>query len=406
MPNSELNRSLSEDIRDGAILIVDDNQANVELLREMLGHAGYTSVQGETDPRTVPGHCRSRRYDLLLVDIRMPYLSGFDLMEQVREIYAGDYVPILVLTAHADQETRRKSLELGANDFLTKPFVPWELLHRVRNMLEIRTLYRRVSEQNRALENRVIDRTRALEEALSAVREADRAKLDFLSIMSHELRTPLSSIIGFAEVMKGQTMAPLGHPDYVEYVELIEESGKALLTMVNNILDYTRGATGAVELLESDISLIELLSGCVGLLLPKAMPRDVTVAIADCPRVIVRGDRRRLRELFLSLIDNAIKFNHPGGTVRLEGRVDDQGLAIAVVDDGPGIPPELASRVFIPFVQGDLALARHHEGIGLGLAMVNRIAEMHSGRVTLDTAVGKGTTVTVRLPKERVVSTS
>ncbi len=316
MIRSQIDPLLARQIKDASILIVDDNTSNVELLREILTHDGYTRIRGETDPRKVPALCEAESFDLLLIDIRMPHMSGFELMERLKPVFGEDYVPILVLTAQTDQETRRKSLELGAKDFLTKPFIAWELLHRVRNMVEIRTLYRRTAEHNRDLERRVQERTAELSSALDAARQADRAKLDFLSVMSHELRTPLNSIIGFADVLGSEAMGKLGHPEYAEYVKLIEQSGKSLLTMVNNILDYTRGATGAIELQESDVNLPQLLTFCVDLLVPKADPKRLTLSVDPCAPFRVRADQRRLREMILNVLDNAVKFTPPDGRIQ------------------------------------------------------------------------------------------
>ncbi|WP_448206612.1 ATP-binding response regulator [Azospirillum sp. sgz302134] len=399
-----IDESIARDVRNAAILIVDDNLANVDLLREILTHDGYARVRGETDPRRVPALCEAERYDLLLIDIRMPHMSGFELMERLRAIHGDDYVPVLVLTAHTDQETRRKSLELGANDFLTKPFIAWELLHRVRNMLEIRMLYRRAAEQNRDLERRVSERTAELREALDAARRADQAKLDFLSVMSHELRTPLNSIIGFAEVLANESAGRIGHSDSVEYIKLIEESGKALLTMVNNILDFTRGSTGGIELAESDVDLPRLLTGCFALLAPKAEAKGLTLALMPSPPISVRADHRRLREMLMSVLDNAAKFSHPGGSVTARIELQAGTIAIAVTDDGPGIAPDIAGRIFSPFTQAERSLVRRHDGIGLGLPIVRRFAELHGGGVELDSAPGKGTTVTIRLPAARLVA--
>ncbi|HYG86172.1 MAG TPA: hybrid sensor histidine kinase/response regulator [Azospirillum sp.] len=392
-----------DDIKDAAILVVDDNASNVELLREMLTHDGYRNVCSETDPRKVPALCGAQMFDLLLLDVRMPHMSGFELMERLKAIYAGDYVPVLVLTAQTDQETRRKSLEMGASDFLTKPFIAWELLHRVRNMLEIRTLYRHVARQNRELERRVAERTAELSEALTAARQADRAKLDFLSVMSHELRTPLNSIIGFAEVMAAESMGKLGHPDYLEYIKLIEESGNVLLSMVNKILDYTRGSIGSVEIQESDVRLPALLATCVNLLGPKAQPKSIALTLAPVPALTLRADHRRLREMLLNLLDNAVKFTPSGGHVTLAAEMRPDGVALRVTDDGPGIAPDMMDRIFDPFTQAERSLARQHEGIGLGLPIVRRFAELHGGRVELDSVPGRGTTVTILLPSERVV---
>lgn len=403
MNRSQIDPALAQQVKDASILIVDDNPSNVELLREILSHDGYGRVRGETDPRKVPDLCAAESFDLLLIDIRMPHMSGFDLMERLKPVFGDDYVPILVLTAQTDQETRRKSLELGANDFLTKPFIAWELLHRVRNMVEIRKLYRRAAEQNRELEHRVSERTAELSDALEAARKADRAKLDFLAVMSHELRTPLNSIIGFADVLAAEGMGKLGHPDYLEYVKLIEESGRSLLTMVNNILDYTRGSTGSIEIQESDVNIPQLLAGCADMLAPKAVGKQLSLTVQPCPSFRMRIDRRRLREMVLNLLDNAVKFTQSGGHVAVT--VEDRGefVGLTVRDDGPGIPTELMGRIFNPFTQAERSLVRQHEGVGLGLPIVRRFAELHGGGVELDSASGRGTAVTILLPKDRLL---
>lgn len=403
MIHSLFDETLSEAVRNASILIVDDHGSNVELLREILIHAGYARVRGECDPTIVPALCEAERYDLLLIDVRMPRMSGFELMERLKAVHGDDYVPILVLTAQTDEQTRRTALALGANDFLTKPFIAWELLHRVRNMLQIRTLYRRVADQKRELEQRVAERTAELTLALAATRRADRAKLDFLSVVSHELRTPLNSIIGFAEEMASEAAGPLGDPSYREYVTLIEESGKVLLGMVNNILDYTRGATGVIELHEDDVPLAELLDECTGCLAAKAEAKGIAV-ITETVVATVRADRRRLREMVLALLDNAIKFHTHPGRIGLVTTVGAAGVTVRVADDGPGIAPDILDHIFDPFVQGERALRRHHEGIGLGLPIVRRLAELHGGTVEVETRQGEGTTVTILLPPERLLA--
>ncbi len=397
MITEEINR----ETKDAAILIVDDNGSNVDLLREILRHQGYTQVRGETDPRLIPDLCRATRYDILLLDIRMPHINGFQLIELLRPIFADDYVPILVLTAQTDQETRRKSLEVGASDFLTKPFVAWELLQRVGNMLQIRMLYKKTREQNRELEQRVTERTRELTEALAATRKADRAKLDFLSVVSHELRTPLNAIIGFSEMISAHDDKPQIPADYLDYARLIEESGKHLLDMVNRILDYTKGSTGAVNVEDRPVALRDLVSRCISLLMPKAAAKTVSVILEPSPPLWVRGDERRLREVVLSILDNAIKFNAVNGKVTISLSDSLTGPVVTIADNGPGIAPDIRARIFDPFTQGEGSLDRRHDGIGLGLPIVQRHTQHHGGRVELDSEPGCGTTVRVCLPAER-----
>jgi signal transduction histidine kinase len=399
-----INAGLDKETKDASILIVDDNTSNVDLLREILRHQGFTRVRGETDPRLVVPLCQQESFDILLLDIRMPYISGFQLIEMLRPIFGDDYVPILVLTAQTDQETRRKSLEVGANDFLTKPFVTWELLQRVRNMLQIRMLYKKTRDQNRELELRVAERTRELSEALAAARKADRAKLDFLSVMSHELRTPLNAIIGFSEVIAGQThQQNASTAEFLDYVKLIEESGKHLLVMVNRILEYSKGSTGLVTLEEREVELRRLLGQCFNLLGAKAEARSIGLDLVSGQPVWLRVDERRLRETVLSVLDNAIKFNHAGGRVEVEIDTGVAGVVISITDNGPGIAPEIQDRIFDPFTQGDGSLDRRYDGIGLGLPIVQRYAQLHGGRVAIESALGKGTTVHIILPQDRLI---
>ncbi len=391
-------------IIDSSILVVDDNAANVDLVTEMLAHHGFHRVIGETDPRKVAELCSWHRFDMILLDVRMPHIDGLELMAALQELFAGEFIPILVLTAQTDRKTRQRALETGAADFLTKPFITWELIQRVRNMLRTRVLYRQISTQNQDLERRVRERTEALSEALAASRRADQAKLDFLAVMSHELRTPLNAIIGFAEVLRSEHLAPLGHPDYVEYVSLIEDSGRELLSMVNRILDFTRGTTGTIALQEAGVELRALLRFCIAIAMPKAIEKQVTVTLADGAGIAVTVDERRMREVFLSLLDNAVKFNHPGGRVQVDVERLPNGVGITFADNGPGIDPDLQDRLFDPFSQADASLGRKHAGIGLGLPMVRRMIELHGGRIDITSKRGNGTTVSLYLPAARIIT--
>ncbi|MCW9033122.1 MAG: response regulator [Rhodospirillales bacterium] len=168
--------SMKEQIFASRILVVDDNAANVELLEMMLNLAGYDNVQVTTDSRQVKPMFLEEPFDLILLDIRMPYLDGFQVMEQLAEIVENDYVPILVLTAQKDMETRLRALELGARDFVTKPFDRTEVLNRIENMLEVRCLYNERTNSAKILEHKVMERTQELHHTrLEIIRRLGRA---------------------------------------------------------------------------------------------------------------------------------------------------------------------------------------------------------------------------------------
>jgi putative two-component system response regulator len=166
-----------EELIQARILVVDDQPPNVLLLRKMLQAAGYVSVVATTDPLDVRGLHERDPFDIILLDIRMPGLDGFGVMEQLKQLAEGDdYVAILVLTAQTDEETRLRALQAGATDFVTKPFNRLEVLNRIRNILQVRLLYKRVREQNDALEQRVRERTEELHETrLEIIRRLGRA---------------------------------------------------------------------------------------------------------------------------------------------------------------------------------------------------------------------------------------
>lgn len=156
--------TLPTHIQNARVLIVDDNLTNVVLLQRLLEAQGYLNVEGITDPREVQPLYEAEPYDLVLLDIRMPHLDGYQVMGQLREVSNGDYLPVMVLTAQTDQETKIKALDAGAMDFLHKPFDRVEALTRIRNMIEARLLHKQVRDQNVILEERVRERTRELEE--------------------------------------------------------------------------------------------------------------------------------------------------------------------------------------------------------------------------------------------------
>ncbi|TCS64360.1 HD-GYP domain-containing protein [Varunaivibrio sulfuroxidans] len=164
-------------ILNAKLLIVDDNASNVMLLSKLLENRGYTNIHGVTDPREVEALYKQERHDLILLDIRMPHLDGYQVLEKLRALCEGDdYPPVMILTAQTDQETRYKALEAGAQDFLNKPFDQIEAMTRIRNLIEIRLLHNQVREQNMALDRKVKERTRELEETrLEVVRRLGAA---------------------------------------------------------------------------------------------------------------------------------------------------------------------------------------------------------------------------------------
>ena len=255
-----------------------------------------------------------------------------------------------------------------------------------------------------------ISNRKLMEDALVVAKQqaerASRTKSDFLASMSHELRTPLNAIIGYSEFIDTEPFGQIGHPKYKEYLGHIQESGRHLLELINDMLDLSKVEAGKLVLEEEEIDLAHSIQGAMHLVLERANRSGVRLSAdlsADLPRLWV--DNLRLKQVMLNLLTNAIKFTPEGGDVTLSARRESDGsLAIRVADTGVGIAPHDIPRVLEPFGQVNNPLVRREEGTGLGLPITKRLVELHGGVLEISSRVGEGTTVTVRLPASRIRS--
>lgn len=234
---------------------------------------------------------------------------------------------------------------------------------------------------------------------------ANNAKSEFLANMSHELRTPLNAVLGFSEIIKEKVFGNDAFDRYVDYASHIHFSGKHLLGLINDILDLSKIEAGKRELDESDVDLVAVVRDVLHFVEPPAARKNLTLTLEAPPEAIVRGDERALRQIIANLLSNAVKFTPQAGrvTVRLNG-TPDGGISLAVIDTGIGIKPEELSKVLESFGQARHDIATTDErGTGLGLPIVKGLIELHSGSLKLESSLGKGTTVTIQLPAQRVL---
>ena len=237
---------------------------------------------------------------------------------------------------------------------------------------------------------------------------ANRAKSDFLANMSHELRTPLNAIIGFSKMMKDQLFGDLGAPQYVEYVNDINDSGTHLLGIINDILDLSKIEAGKYELSEQEVDLAAMVTWCANTIRPRLHSgrQKLTLTLSDhVPRLW--ADERALRQILLNLLSNSVKFTPEDGEITVEITEDeDGGVTLRVVDTGVGIPEDKIEDVLQPFGQADSTLARQFGGTGLGLSITKSLLDMHGADLKLTSTEGKGTTATVRFPAARRLKAS
>ncbi|GAA0589437.1 PAS domain S-box protein [Caenispirillum bisanense] len=244
----------------------------------------------------------------------------------------------------------------------------------------------------------------ALRAAKEAAEVASRTKTEFLAAMGHELRTPLNAIIGFSEIMQLQALGPIGSETYLEYARDIRASGEHLLALVNDVLDVSRIETGNLTLTEEPVDLARLGKAVEHLALQRSLDAGVALAVDVAPGLPpYHADERRLKQILVNLLSNAVKFTQAGGAVSLSlERAAEDGSLIAVVSDtGIGMSEAEVERALQRFTQVDASLGRKYEGMGLGLSLARDMVALHGGTLSIRSAPGTGTSVTVRLPAER-----
>jgi len=326
--------------------------------------------------------------------------------------YAKQYVPelfsrksILKLANHAPLvvDAEVKLADLGATLLVENPdaLIECFVVTRRGRYLGVGTGEALLMGKVRLLQAREEELSRAL----NAETRANAAKSDFLALMSHELRTPLNAIIGFSEVLGSEMLGPLGHPRYREYAHDVHGAGKHLLALINDILDLSKAAAGKFELSYEEISPADIVSECLKLTRGKAHEgglRLTSEMAPGLPNLVV--DRLRFKQALLNLCSNSIKFTPPGGKVHVSAdQTDDGGFVLAVNDTGIGMTVEQIPVALEPFRQVASPFARNAEGTGLGLALVKSLIKCHGGRLEIDSALHRGTTVRLILPRERTI---
>ncbi len=246
----------------------------------------------------------------------------------------------------------------------------------------------------------------AFREAKENAETSNRAKTEFLAAMSHELRTPLNAIMGFSEVMKNQTLGPIGNIKYHDYAADIHKSGQHLLELINDILDLSKVESGTDSVNEEAVVVSEVVDSALGLVRHRAEENSVRLEL-DLPDRLprLRADERKLKQMLVNLLSNAIKFTEAGGEVTMRiSCAAEQGCTFEIIDTGIGIHPADIPKALSQFGQVGRDLEQAREGTGLGLPLTKALIELHGGTLDLHSVVGKGTTVTLWFPAERIVT--
>jgi len=381
------------------ILIVDDIPGNVDVLRKTLEVEGYSismAPSGEVALKIAP----KIKPDLILMDVMMPGMDGFETCRKLKEDTVFENTPIIFVTGKAETEDVVDAFKSGGADYITKPFRDEEVLARVGTHLKlIQTI-----KTNECL---VTDLKRAVLNLESAQQES-LAKSQFLGRMSHELHTPLNAIIGFSELLSMRERDPLNE-EQSESVDEIKKAGKHLLNLIDQVLEINKIDSGELKCVSQKVSLDAIISEAITSMSDLAEGECVSFDnLIDKNRdIFVNGDPGKTKQVFLNVLDNAIKYNKEGGEVVLsltEG--DPEKVCVAIRDTGGGIPQDKHEKIFDPLYRLENHVKNCIDGVGVGLTVVKKYVTIMNGRVYVESKLGIETCFTLEFErwndKERI----
>lgn len=366
-----------------SILIVDDNPQNVQVLGKLLQESKY-EIEFATNGPAALEWLIIRQFDLVLLDLNMPGMSGFEVCSKIRSNPDWVKVPVIFLSAESDRESILKGFELGAQDYITKPFDGRELLARVRTHLALKDSLENLEKLNKSLEEKVLDRTQKLKEAndkLEATNirllDLDKAKTEFLNLISHQIRTPLNGIIGPLELLKETAFAG----EISDLVEILDISVKRLERFAVNALLITRLKTEKFEPTKDRIHISNLINEVIDEAREKLQSGNIQIKRTDrISGYYISGEAELVKNCIAIILDNAITFSPQYSAIEVNTYVDNQTIICEIKDSGPGFATGNIDRVFDLFVTGDAHL---DNSTGIGLPIAKMIMDAHEGSITV-----------------------
>jgi len=378
------------------LLLIDDNPDDRALARRALAR-GFSDpemleVVEVGDPGTLERELAGGRFDAVITDYQLRWSDGLAVLHRVRE--RCPYLPVLMFTNTGNEELAVTAMKAGLNDYILKSPRHYSRLPLALRAALDHAAARRLAAEAEEERRRLLERER---EARAAAEAASLLKDEFLATLSHELRTPLNAIIGWSSLLLS---GKLEGEKLTRALESIERNARSQSRLIDDLLDVSAIISGKMRLEIRPLRLPPVIEAALDAVRPAAEARSIRLEASYDPRIgPVPGDVDRLQQIVWNLLSNGVKFTPSGGTVRVSLEGDEAHVRIVVSDDGRGIHPDFLDHVFEPFRQADGTTTRAQGGLGLGLAIVRRLVELHGGQVRAESAgLGRGARFTVEIP--------
>lgn len=374
----------NHDLKQANILIVDDQIANTDLLELVLYQFGFQNIKSISDSRLFFNTLEQFKPDIVLLDLMMPYMSGYDILECYQKKYSKDtLLPFLVLTSDISNTAKEKALAAGARDFLNKPFDLNEINLRIRNLLEMRFLYLELETQNKALQQKVAEQTahllennQQLEKANSELKVLEEAKLHFLKIISHEIRTPLNGIVGFTKVLKQSVESEQA----LIYLNYLEKSVERLENFAYQALLLTQLNAGSYKLATDDIDSSTMINTLVKKHAPEIARKQLSVdGNWHSNKYACIADKVLIEYLIGAIIDNAVKHAYENTSISIDCQKQNESWNITVSNIGPEISDNTINNSELPV----FGINQKHidKNTGLDLVLSKLIVKAYNGSI-------------------------
>jgi two-component system, sensor histidine kinase and response regulator len=385
-----------EPVRDSTILIVDDSAANLGFLRDYLLMYKFNVLIAQDGQTALDLIENGERPDLVMLDIMMPGMDGFEVCKRLKENEVVKDVPVVFLSVLSEASDRLRGFEIGAVDYIDKPFQKEEVLARVTAQLTIR-------KQQLDLKREIKERTLAekqLQRYTEELKELNASKDKFFSIIAHDLKSPFTALLGFADYLTVQ-LDELNKDEIKECSTNIYKSAQGVYNLLENLLHWSSIQTGRIEFVPTKFNLNKLIDETIILYQVNAFKKKIAIANEMASSVEVYADRKMVETILRNLISNAIKFTPPSGEVNITSNLIDGHIEICVKDTGVGISPEQMTTLFKIDEHQNGSGTDKEMGTGIGLILCKEFVNKNSGKIWVESKMGEGSTFIFSLPAVR-----